>query len=276
VRGGNRVRGGHRYDRRLGGGHAFAQRRVAMATELAVTSAFRLLRTPLTSGVEPFLGNDRNPLVAILGYNPGLNGTPHPIGAPTNGDEMHEALHYFRSYFENAPREFNKVWSRYCWMLNPGATPFPHTEGDFAGLAPRQLLILNLYQSQTTTAKDMTPQQRQGKGQVALALLESACPRVLVVQGADAWHWIRSQTQRVDSRPHLSRKLCDIYPRHPLGDVGCVVEFKEKRIPGLRVRVLPVFHLTGREHFRAEATRFAALQSRYREELNRLWQLPMI
>jgi hypothetical protein len=48
-----------------------------MSTELAVVRAFMLLGKSPSSGVEAFLGNDLDPLVAVLGFNPGLNGAPH-------------------------------------------------------------------------------------------------------------------------------------------------------------------------------------------------------
>ena len=154
-------------------------------------------------------------------------------------------------------------------MLNPGAATHPRTEAEFTSLAPNQLLVLNLYQSQTTNVGAMTQQQRKGKGQVALELLDSARPSVLVVQGADAWGWIRSKTRPVGGRPHLSCNLGDIYPDHPVGDLGYLVQFTAK--PTLKLLVLPVFHLTGKESYRPAATRFAALESRYRDELNRVW-----
>lgn len=242
-----------------------------MSTESGVKAAFALSGNP-PNGVEPFLGNDRNPLVAILGYNPGLNGRPHQIGAPTNATEMRQALDYFRDCLQGgnfAPNEFRKVWSRYCWMLDPGAATYPRTEAEFTRLVPNQLLVLNLYQSQTTNVEAMTPPQRKGKGQVALELLDSARPSLLVVQGADAWRWIRSQTRPVGGRLHLSYKLADIYSGHREDDVGYLVQFTAK--PTLELPVLPVFHLTGKESYRPEATRFAALESRYRDELNRVW-----
>jgi hypothetical protein len=228
------------------------------------------------NGVEPFLGNDRNPLVAILGHNPGLNGTPHPIGPPTNDAEMHQALDYFRRYLQGrdfARHEFGTVWRRYCWMLDPGAATYTDTQEAFTSRAPNQLLVLNLYQAQTTNVAAMTPQQRQGEGRVALELLDSARPKVLVVQGVDAWRWIRSHTQPVDGRRHLPYKLGKIYPGHAVGDIGYLILFREKRIselPVLPIGVLPVFHLTGGEQYPTKP-QFADLKSRYRIELNRLF-----